>query len=188
MKKILLSFLSFMFVIMAVAQEKKYNIKSGMMNTITNVMGQRVESILYFDDYGNLECSLTKNSKGGTELFEVSTISKGGIMYIVNPLSKQIQEIPIPETINYLHLTPEIIKEYNIQELGSEKVLGKDCVKYSAETLQSGQKSSVIIWVWEGLPLKTITTSNGIEISVAVSELHINMPIDQNVFAVPEIL
>lgn len=184
MKKCCLLIMVLMFAIAAVAQERKYDVKSGIMKTVTNVMGQNVDAVLYFDDYGNLECSLTKTFSGGEQI-EISTISRNGTMYIVNHFYKQTQEIPIQESINYLNLTPEIIEKYNIQELGREKVLGKDCVKYFSETAQLGQKSSVIVWVWHGIPLKSITSSNGLEITMEVLETQFNVEIDQKVFEIP---
>lgn len=184
MKKLYLSIMVLMFTIAAVAQERKYDIKSGIMKTVTSVMGQKVNAVLYFDDYGNIECSQTKTFSG-SEQINISAISKYGAMYIVNHFQKQTQEVPPQESINYLYLTPEIIERYNIQELGREKVLDKDCIKYSAEISQLGQKSSVLVWVWNGIPLKSITSSNGMEIKVEVLETQFNIDIDPTVFEIP---
>ena len=48
----------------------------------------------------------------------MSVISKDGKMYIVHYGMKQVQEMPMQESINYLNLNPDIIKKYNIQDLG----------------------------------------------------------------------
>ena len=184
MKKYCLSIMVLMFAITAIALERKYDVKSGIMKTVTSVMGQNVDAVLYFDDYGNLESSQTKTFSGGEQI-EISTISKNGTMYIVNHFYKQIQELPIQESINYLNLTPEIIEKYNIQELGHEIVLDKNCTKYSSEISQLGQKSSGIVWVWQGIPLKSITSSNGMEIKVEAIEIQCKVDIDQKVFEIP---
>ena len=45
---------------------KKFEIKSGRFTLVSEVMGQKVESKNYFDDYGNLQASVT--SAFGMEL------------------------------------------------------------------------------------------------------------------------
>jgi len=49
---------------------------------------------------------------------EVITISRDGKVYLVNEAAQKVQEMPAPETINYLALSDEIIAKYKIQEPG----------------------------------------------------------------------
>ena len=57
MKKFMSIALLSLMTIAAVAQEapKKYDIKSGIAKAKTTVMGQAVESTIYFDNYGTIE-------------------------------------------------------------------------------------------------------------------------------------
>ena len=185
MKRIILASMAFIIAVTAVAQERKYSIKSGVMKTVTNVLGQKAEGTLFFDDYGNLECSQNKTVQNGIEKVEMSVISRDGKMHIVHHTLKQIQEIPLQESINYLNLTPEIVKKYNIQELGREMVLDKECIKYSAETSQAGETASVIVWVWQGITLKTITSSGGLSITVETIDLQVDTIHDPKIFEIP---
>ena len=144
---------------------KKFGIKSGSFTMVSEVMGQKVESKNYFDDYGNLQASVT--SAFGMEL---STISRDGKTYMVNTAAKQVQEMPAQESINYLDLTDEVIAKYQIKEVGSDTVTGKECIKYTMEVSQMGQKAHITVSVWSGIPMKTITSANGMDASVTVTE------------------
>ena len=44
-------------MLMAQDGAKKYGIKSGTITMVSEVMGQKIESKSYFDDYGALEAS-----------------------------------------------------------------------------------------------------------------------------------
>ena len=143
---------------MLLAQEasKKYGFKSGTITTVSEVMGQKIESKGYFDDYGNLQ-----SSKANTFGMEISTILRDGKTYVVNHSAKQVQQMPVQETINYLDLSDEIISKYKIQEAGKETVSGKECVKYTLEVSQMGQTAQLTVCVWQGFPMKTVTRADG---------------------------
>ncbi len=158
---------------------KKFGIKSGSFTMVSEVMGQKVESKNYFDDYGNLQASVT--SAFGMEL---STISRDGKTYMVNTAAKQVQEMPAQESINYLDLTDEVIAKYQIKEVGSDTVTGKECIKYTMEVSQMGQKAHITVSVWNGIPMKTITSANGMDASVTVTEFT-ECEVDTTLFDVP---
>ena len=185
MKKFILSILVLAIGIIAVAEERKYSIKSGVMKTVTTILGQKTEGILYFEDYGNLECTQNKAISNGSEKVEMSVISKDGKMYIVHYGMKQVQEMPMQESINYLNLNPDIIKKYNIQDLGKGMIDDKECTKYSAVVSQAGQTANVVVWIWQGIPMKSITSSGGLSITVEVVELQPDRPVDPSIFEIP---
>lgn len=166
-------------ILLAQDASKKYGIKSGTITTVSEVMGQKIESKGYFDDYGNLQ-----SSKANTFGMEISTILRDGKTYMVNHSAKQVQEMPTQESINYLDLTDEIIAKYKIQEVGKETVAGKDCVKYTMEVSQMGQTIKLIVSVWCGIPMKTVTNANGTEMTATVTEVT-EEDVDASVFEVP---
>ena len=181
--KRLVSLLSVLLVAstMLLAQDasKKYGIKSGIITTVSEVMGQKIESKGYFDDYGNLQ-----SSKTSTFGMEISTILRDGKTYMVNHSAKQVQEMPTQESINYLDLTDEIVAKYKIQEVGKEKVAGKDCVKYTMEVSQMGQTAKLTVSVWKGIPMKTVTSANGMDVTATVTEVT-EKEVDASVFEIP---
>lgn len=166
-------------ILMAQDASKKYGIKSGTITTVSEVMGQKIESKGYFDDYGNLQ-----SSKASTFGMEISTILRDGITYMVNHSAKQVQELPVQESVNYLDLTDEIIAKYKIQEVGKETVAGKDCVKYTMEVSQMGQTIKLTVSVWNGIPMKTVTNANGTEMTATVTEVT-EEEVDASLFEVP---
>lgn len=186
MKKTLIIVLIITSSMMALAQERKYDVKSGVVKNVSTVLGQKTESILYFDNYGQLEYSTVRQAQNGTDETEISVISKDGRMYMINHQYKLIQEVDIPESINYLNLTTEMVDKYKIEIIGEEQILGKDCIKYSAEFSQMDQIASLTIWVWKGIPLKTITSSNGIDVIVESVEIHTDKWIDPEIFTLPK--
>ena len=166
-------------MLMAQNGTKKYGIKSGTITMVSEVMGQKIESTSYFDDYGNLEASNTK-----TFGMEISTILRDGKTYMVNHSAKQVQELPVQESVNYLNLTDEVISKYKIQEVGNETVAGKDCVKYTMEVSQMGQTLKLTVSVWNGIPMKTVTNANGTDVTATVTEVT-EEDVDASMFEVP---
>ena len=76
MKRVLSLFAALMMamaVMMAQDAPKRYGIKSGEVKTVTEMMGQRIESPSWFDNYGALMAS-----KANANGMEVSTIMRDG--------------------------------------------------------------------------------------------------------------
>ena len=170
----------------AFAQEQtaKYEIKSGIVKTVTDMMGQKVEGTLYFDNYGAQEATVTKMATPAGEM-EVSTIVKDGKTYMVNKTIKQVQELPVPESINYLDITDSAREQYKIAEAGTEEILGKECTKYTEVVEQMGQKLNATVWVWKGFPIKTEMEIQGMKITTEVVEFTENAIVLPYVFEVP---
>lgn len=189
MKKILTLALMLMTVCGAMAQEgtKKYDIKSGMLKTTTEVMGQVTETVLYFDNYGAQEVTKVKMDVPGMGEMEISTIVKDGKTWVVNHTMKQVQEVPDQgmTDLNFTALTEEAIAEYKVKEAGKETVLGKECTKYTYEVVAQGQKASMTSWVYKGLPLKSVTALAGMEITMEAAEFLENIMVLPQTFEVP---
>lgn len=158
---------------------KRYGIKSGEIKTVTEMMGQRIESPSWFDNYGALAAS--KASANG---MEVSTIMRDGKTYMVNHAAKQVQEMPTQESINYLNLDEASIAKYKIKEIGTDTVAGKECVKYSLEVTQMGQTAKLTVSVWNGFPMKSVTSTMGIELVSTITEIK-ECEVDPSKFEIP---
>ena len=170
----------------ALAQEapKYYGIKSGEMKTETDLMGQKIEATTYFDDYGRLQYARTKMSTMGIDI-DMGTISRDGKSYMVNYGEKTVQEMPAQESINYLDLNEAAVAKYKVKEIGKEIVDGKECTVYTLEISQMGQTAKTKAWVWNGVPMKTVTDAMGMSITATVSEIK-EGPVDASLFEVPK--
>lgn len=188
MKKTLCIILMAAFAFSALAQEpaKVYELKSGIVKTVMTVMGQEVASTMYFDDYGAKQSTVVKMSSPMTGDIEITTILKDGRAWLVNSADKSVQEIAAPESVPYLALTDAVIEKYNIKELGEEEACGKPCKKYSLTVTEQGQKAESKVWVWKGLPMKTVISMQGMDITTEVSELTENAFVLPSMFELPE--
>lgn len=186
MKKALTLALMFALTVGAMAQEvKKYDIKSGIVKSVTTMMGQKTEAVQYFDNFGATETSKTKMNIPGAGEVEIATISKDGKNYVVNYTSKQVQEVPAQASINYLALDDETIAQYKIKEIGKETVAEKECIKYSEQISQMGQTFDATVCVWKGVPMKSVIKAGGMEIVTEVTEITENAFILPQTFEVP---
>lgn len=182
MKRVLSLFAALMMamaVMMAQDAPKRYGIKSGEVKTVTEMMGQRIESPSWFDNYGALMAS-----KANANGMEVSTIMRDGKTYMVNFAAKQVQEMPTQESINYLKLDEATIAKYKIKEIGTDTVAGKECVKYSLEVTQMGQTAKLTVSVWNGFPMKSVTSTMGIELVSTITEIK-ECEVDPSKFEIP---
>ena len=188
MKKITSIAILLSLAVAAVAQEAphKYEIKSGIVTTVTEVMGQKSEVVSYFDDYGAMEAAKSKVTVPGQGELEIASITKDGKMYMVNYTAKQVQEMPLPESINYLAITDEQKAQYKIEEAGTEMLGDKECKKYTEEISQMGQTANVTVWVWKGYALKTVTSISGMQIVAEVTEFEEDAFILPQTFEIPQ--
>lgn len=185
MKKVLSIVILLAISVSVFAQDgKKYEIKSGIVKTVTEVMGQKVEATAYFDNYGAIEASKTKTPSPMGEL-DLTTISKDGKTYVVNHTMKNVQTVPQQQEINFLNLTDEVIKQYKVVMIGIEKIGERECSKYIFEMSMMGQTISSTAWVWKGITLKSVSQANGMTITVNVTELQEDAAIDASIFDVP---
>lgn len=170
----------------ASAQEPaaRYGMKSGIVETVTTIMKLEVKTVTYFDDYGALEASdVSMPSPLGD--VEVTTISRDGKSYVVEKKSKKVQEVPVQESTNYLDLTDSVREKFQIKEVGSEEVEGRQCTVYSEVIDYQGRKSNAKVWVWKGIPLRTEVSALGMKITSMVVGITEDAAIPPEVFEVP---
>ena len=171
------------------APVKKYGFKSAVVKLATDVMGQKVESTAYIDEYGAKECQKTKVDVPGMGSVESATISKDGKTWSVNYTLNQVQEMDInpADQPNFLNLTDEAKKKFKIQEVGTEKVLDKDCIVYTLETEAQGMTAKLKVWVYKGFTMKTETEVMGMKIAAVATEFKEDAMVLPQVFDVPKL-
>ncbi len=171
---------------MITAQEAKYEIKSGIVKKVSNVMGQKVESILYFDDYGKMEAVETTVNVAGTEK-NMRTLDEGNSIASIDLDAKTVQRMEKPDKLdNFLTLTDEQKEKYKYQELGEETFLHRPCKKVSLELTEMGQTFQGTLWLWKGIPLKTETQVGGMTVVEEAVEVQENVEVPAEKFTVPE--
>ncbi len=190
MKKILTLALMLSVVCSALAQEgtKRYEIKSGMVKSVMDVMGQSTETTLYFDNYGEQQVTKAKVKVPGYGEIETATILKDGKGWVVNYAMEQVQELPASALgdVNLANPTDEEIKTYHIEEIGTETILGKECTKYRYEASAMGQTAKITAWVYKGIPLKSETSVSGMTITAEAVEFIENAMVLPQTFDVPK--
>jgi hypothetical protein len=164
---------------------KRYGFKSATAKFVTSVMGQKVESTTFIDNYGALECQRTKLEVPGMGEVESAVITKEGKVWSVNYALKSIQTVDL-EQPNFLNLTEDVIGKYKIQEVGKEQFLDKECTVYTMENETQGMKAQVKVWVYKGMALKQETSLSGMKIVASATEFKEDAMVLPQVFDVPE--
>ncbi|MBR5176248.1 MAG: hypothetical protein IKW89_10025 [Bacteroidales bacterium] len=170
------------------APVKKYGFKSAIVKVSTDMMGQTVQSTAYIDEYGAKECQKVKMSVPGMGELESGSIMKDGKAWSINYTMKQVQEVDLGATKqpNFLELTDEMKKEFKIQEVGTGKVLDKDCVIYTMETETQGMTATLKVWCYKGFALKSVTEISGMTITATATDFQEDAMVLPQVFDVPK--
>lgn len=115
---------------------------------------------------------------------EITQIVRDGKTYMVNHSAKKVQEMPTQESINYLNMDEATIAKYKIVEDGKETVAGKECTRYKMEVSQMGQTAKLTVSVWQGFPMKTVTSTMGMDITATIIEVT-ECEVDASLFEIP---
>ena len=175
----------------APAPEAVYEIKSGIITTEMDMMGQKVVQKQYFDDYGKKQATVSDFGGG-----QMRTITLDGAQVMINEAEKTATRMPAmmggmgggARRINFSKLTDEVIKQFQIKEQGEEAIAGKTCKKYSV-TMQSpmgGDAMTSTLWVYKGITLKSSMNSQMGAMEQVATKLEENVEIPATMFTVPE--
>ncbi len=168
----------------AMAQEKLYEVKSGIVTMEMDMMGQAMVQEIYFDDYGAKQVTVS-NFGGG----KMRILAQDGGQIMVNDAEKTAMKMPMmgaQERVNFCNLTEKEIKKYKVQELGKETVAGKECTKYSVTLMAMGQPQKQTVWVYKGITLKSQSNSDFGAMNQVATKIQENVEIDPAMFTIPE--
>ena len=168
----------------AMAQEKLYEVKSGIVTMEMDMMGQAMVQEIYFDDYGAKQVTVS-NVGGG----KMRILAQDGGQIMVNDAEKTAMKMPMmgaQERVNFCNLTEKEIKKYKVQELGKETVAGKECTKYSVTLMAMGQPQKQTVWVYKGITLKSQSNSDFGAMNQVATKIQENVEIDPAMFTIPE--
>ncbi|MBO7462949.1 MAG: hypothetical protein J6T96_10180, partial [Bacteroidales bacterium] len=88
-------------------------------------------------------------------------------------------------SVNFLNLTPEVIKKHKIKEKGEETIDGRPCKIYVVNTEQMGMSVSSQVWVWKGFTVKTVVDGGMFTIETKMDTFDENGKIPDGVFDIP---
>lgn len=196
-----LSFLVVIIIIMTLSckqennntgNEERYGIESAAIKYKTEMMGISSESVFYFKDYGKIECTESTAKNMGQESHSRRFI-KEGYAYTLDMRKKtgvKMKHEPLPDSIlapeemDFNNIPEKIKTRYNIEEIGTETVAGKDCIIYSMNAEAEGAKQKIS--VWENIPLKVIHKDHGIIITTTATEVLEKPTLPKGIFDIPE--
>lgn len=177
------------FCVGAHAQEKLYEVKSGIVTMEMDMMGQPIVQEIYFDDYGAKKATI---SGFGDRKMRMITVDGANLM--VNDAEKSATRMPMGgpmmgagqgETINFSNLDEKARKKFKVKELGTETVADKECTKYQVTVFMMGQPQKQTVWVYKGVTLKTQSKTGFGEMVQTATKFEEDAEIPASTFTLP---
>ena len=185
MKKALIFAILCIFCIGAQAQDKPYEVKSGIVTMEMDMMGQKVVQELYFDDYGAKQATISEFQGRKRRGLEVN-----GENLMIDDETNTAMRMPGMgmggEKINFADKSEKNIKKNKIKELGTEEVAGVMCTKYSAAIFMMGQVVKQTVWIYKGITVKTSVKTDFGEMGQTAVKIVEDVEIPASTFEVPE--
>ena len=170
----------------AQAQEARYEFEKAVITTKTEMMGQPMITTYYIDDYGKKEASeftMDMSAMGGNKMEMRSVRTEDGTVTFDKNNLKEGHKTE--GSVNFLNLTPEVIKKHKIKEKGEETIDGRPCKIYVVNTEQMGMSVSSQVWVWKGFTVKTVVDGGMFTIETKMDTFDENGKIPDGVFDIP---
>lgn len=191
MKKTLLLIVVLSMASLGMAQKTthRYEIKSGIMHTMSELNGHEIPAIQYFDNYGDDEAMVQTIDMGDLGSFDNTTVTKKEKAWGYNESSK-VKAFDNPTyDLSFINPSQAVIEKYQLVDTGEdEEILGRMCRKYTYVTVM-GRKNKPIYntaWVYKGITLKSIMVNGRKETHFEVTELQENAKAPAGIFTIPE--
>ncbi len=191
MKKTLLLILVLSMASLAMAQKTthRYEIKSGIMHTMSELNGHEIPATQYFDNYGDDEAMVQTIDMGDLGSFDNTTVTKKEKAWVYNESSKAKAFDNPTYDLSFNNPSQAVIEKYQLVDTGEdEEVLGRMCRKYTYVTV-IGRKNKPVYntaWVYKGITLKSIMVNGRKETHFEVTELQENAKVPADIFTIPE--
>jgi len=170
----------------------KYSIKSGIIHQESEAMGIKMNPVVYFDDYGNKECTeinMDMKMFGQTIKTHTATIIKDGFIYSIDyekktgTKMKYYSSANSGNTLDIKSLSEEMKTKMNLKDLGTEDFIGKTCQKYSIDYKDMDMKGTYLIY--DNIPMKMEATIGKMETKLSVTQLEENVDVPAEKFDIP---
>ena len=188
MKKILILAALLTFCVGVQAQEKMYDVKSGIVTMEMDMMGRTIVQEIHFDDYGAKQATMMEFQGKKLRGVEVK-----GEMLMIDDAENTAIKLPAMmmgggsnEKINFLDKSDKNIRRNKIKEIGTETLLDRECTKYTVAVYMMGQVVKQTVWVYKGITLKTSISTDFGEMVQQATSLVEDVEIPAATFEVPE--
>lgn len=188
MKKILLVAIFCVFCAGLQAQEKLYEVKSGIITMQMDMMGRPVVQEIYFDDYGAKQATMSEMRGRKTRAVVVN-----GETLMINDEEKTAMKMPAmgmmgggTSKVNFLNKDEKYLKKNKVKEIGTDTYLGRECTKYTVAVFMMGQVVRQTVWVYKGITLKSSMNTDFGEMVQQATNLVEDVEIPASTFEVPE--
>lgn len=157
---------------------KVYKVEAGHI-VYNTTMDMTIDT--WFDDYGNKQFSVSKMVIFGEESGTISYIIDG-YKYDYSIGTTEGTKIPYyaAPTSDYKDVSKEDIEKYGIEKHGKETIAGKECDVVSIKEPMASK-----VWIWEGIPMKTVTKLGKEDFVMEVTEIEIT-DVDAAKFELPK--
>ena len=156
---------------------QRYGVKSGFIK-YTAPMGTEQE--LYFDEYGAKELFVTSIDLGVAKSKTIE-IRKDGYAYSYEEGKTEGKKRAwYTSDMDYSKADPKTLERYNVKDLGTETIDGKECKKFSAEF----GKTPILTWSWNNIMIKSITKMGGNDFVIEATKIQ-ETSVDPKMFELP---
>ncbi len=144
----------------------KFKMKAGIAEGTMEMMGQKVQIKMAFDDWGNKTMNETSGEMMGQKMHQVN-ITKDSMTYVLDMIKKTGQSMKAkPDDMNFANMTPEELKAKGVKEIGKETINGRECIVYEIDPNANAPKQPQgagappqpdmkgKFWVWNNFPVK----------------------------------
>lgn len=157
---------------------KIYQAKSGHM-VYKTTMDMTIDT--WFDYYGNKQYSESTIEMFGEKSGTISIIVDGyKYDYSIGTTEGTKTSFYAAPAADYSDLSDEEIEKYGIKMEGKETIAGKEC-----EVVSIKEPMTSKIWIWEGIPMKTITKLGKEDFIMEITSIEL-CDVDQTKFELPE--
>ncbi len=185
-------FLLFSFAMQVKAQDniRRYPIKSAKLTyNIKSTEGSGIK-VLFFDEYGRRESQHETLQKRGKTVKDKMIILNNKKSYTIDLLTNTGQDVSQTTgmTMKMMQLGgndmsatgKKMLEGMGGQKVGTETFLGKNCEKWEVHTLG---KTTMLLW--EGIPLKTVTSVIGIKTTEEATDIKTGLSFSNSDFEPP---
>lgn len=144
----------------------KFKMKAGMAEGTMEMMGQKVQIKMSFDDWGAKVRNETIGDMGGKKVHQV-IITKDSMSYMIDMVTKTGQKMKgMSDDMNFAKMTPAELKAKGITEIGKETIGGRECIVYEIDPNANAAKPKAApgappqpdmkgkFWIWKNFPVK----------------------------------
>ncbi|MDF1546429.1 MAG: hypothetical protein P1P88_01315 [Bacteroidales bacterium] len=165
---------------------KKYDIESGYITYKMSMMGMDTKTTMYFKDYGKTEASITEMEMMGQKS-TTKMLRKDNIVYSYSLEQKMgtkmkmgAEDIAAEGEMGRLD-EKTIVDQMGGTKMGTEKILGKECVVYEVTIDDAKSK----YWIWENMVFKMVASQNQMEVTMEAVDFKETSDFPAGTFDVP---